>query len=132
MPALSSKRLRTYFLVSIVTGILYAFLNRDSNSTYQIIDGLFAAGVLPMVAGLFLLSKSMDAFDLKAYAKDKLNKRSNPASDSDSSYCSGAKEKAEPDTAPLPKKESAPSFREPLLVGAIFCLASIFSSMILL
>lgn len=132
MSALSSKRLRTYFLVSIVTGILYVSLNRDSKSTYQIIDGLFAAGVLPMVAGLFLLSKSMDAFDLKAYAKDKLNKRSNPSFGTDSSDSSDTEEKSDTDAAPLPKKESAPSFREPLLVGVIFCLASIVSSMILL
>ncbi len=132
MSALSAKRLRKYFLVGAVTSILYLSLNRDSNSTYQIIDGLFAAGVLPMVAGLFLLSKSMDAFDLKAYTKDKLNKRSNPASDTGSPDFSGTEEKAEPDTAPLPQKESAPSFREPLLVGAIFCLASIVSSIVLL
>ena len=121
MPVFSAKRLRTYFLVGTVTGILYVSLNRDSNSTYQIIDGLFAAGVLPMVAGLFLLSKSLDAFDLRAYAKDKLNKHSDLASDAGSS-----------ENAPLPKKEPAPSFREPLLVGAVFCLASIFSSLVLL
>lgn len=132
MSVLSSKRLRTYFLTGTVTGILYVSLNRDSNSTYQIIDGLFAAGVLPMVAGLFLLSKSLDAFDLKAYAKDKLNERGTLASDADSSGSSESEDTSEPDAAPLPKKESAPSFREPLLVGAIFCLASIFSSIVLL
>ena len=132
MPVFSAKRLRTYFLVGTVTGILYVSLNRDSNSTYQIIDGLFAAGVLPMVAGLFLLSKSLDAFDLRAYAKDKLNKRNDPASNAGSSDSSGSEEKSESENAPLPKKEPAPSFREPLLVGAVFCLASIFSSLVLL
>lgn len=132
MSVLSSKRLRTYFLVGTVTGILYVSLNRDSNSTYQIIDGLFAAGVLPMVAGLFLLSKSLDSFDLKAYTQEKLNKRSDSASDANGSGPSGSEEKSEPDAASLPQKKPAASCREPLLVGAIFCLASVFSSIVLL
>lgn len=118
MPVLSSKRLRTYFLVGVATGILYVVIGRSSNSAYQIVDGLFAAGVLPLVAGCFLLSKSLGSFDLMAYTQKKLKKRDDSASSADADY--------------LAKKESVASFKEPLLVGAIFCLASVFSALTLL
>ena len=118
MPVLSSKRLRTYFLVGVATGILYVVIGRSSNSAYQIVDGLLAAGVLPLVAGCFLLSKSLGSFDLMAYTQKKLKKRDDSAPSADADY--------------LAKKESVASFKEPLLVGAIFCLASVFSALTLL
>ena len=118
MPVLSSKRLRTYFLVGVATGILYVVIGRSSNLAYQIVDGLFAAGVLPLVAGCFLLSIYLGSFDLMAYTQKKLKKRDDSARSADADY--------------LAKKESVASFKEPLLVGAIFCLASVFSALTLL
>lgn len=131
MPVLSSKRLRTYFLVGAATGILYVVIGRSSNPAYQIIDGLFAAGVLPLVAGCFLLSKSLGSFDLMAYTQKKLKKLDDSAPSAEAGG-SGSGENPETHADDLDKKKSASSFKEPLLVGAIFCLASIFSAVTLL
>lgn len=129
MPVLSSKRLRTYFLVGAATGILYVVIGRSSNPAYQIIDGLFAAGVLPLVAGCFLLSKSLGSFDLMAYTQKKLKKLDDSAP---SAEAGGSGENPKTHADDLDKKKSSSSFKEPLLVGAIFCLASIFSAVTLL
>lgn len=114
MSSLSSKRLMTYFILGAAVGILFLFLDSSEIFLYRIIDGLLAASIFPLIIGGSRLAKYVGSFDLLFFAFKNIRGKGKQSEKQDtySDYLSQEK----PDS----------SYKEPLLVGSIYLIVSIF------
>ena len=126
MSSLSVKNLKNYVVLGIAVAAAYIFFQKDQIFLYRLIDGLFIGGMLPMI-----LAKYAGSFDLLVYSHKKLarsGKNSDLAQDEKDSNGSAAPapEQLGSYSDYLTQKKPAATYKEPLLAGGIFILASLF------
>lgn len=131
MSSLSVKNLKNYVILGIAVAAAYIFFQKDQIFLYRLIDGLFIGGMLPMILGCFRLAKYAGSFDLLVYSHKKLarsGKNSDLAQDEKDSNGSAAPapEQLGSYSDYLTQKKPAATYKEPLLAGGIFILASLF------
>ena len=127
MSSLSVKNLKNYVVLGIAVAAAYIFFQKDQIFLYRLIDGLFIGGMLPMIR----LAKYAGSFDLLVYSHKKLarsGKNSDLAQDEKDSNGSAAPapEQLGSYSDYLTQKKPAATYKEPLLAGGIFILASLF------
>ena len=126
MSSLSVKNLKNYVVLGIAVAAAYIFFQKDQIFLYRLIDGM-----LPMILGCFRLAKYAGSFDLLVYSHKKLarsGKNSDLAQDEKDSNGSAAPapEQLGSYSDYLTQKKPAATYKEPLLAGGVFILASLF------
>lgn len=114
MSSLSTKRLLTYFLLGAAIGVSCIFVDRSDIFLYRVIDGLLIASALPLIIGGFRLSKQVGFFDLFLYAFRKFQK-DKPEQKKPENYSDY-----------LSQEKTNTTYKEPLIVGGIYFIISIF------
>ncbi|MGI5982254.1 MAG: hypothetical protein ACOX8F_02255 [Sakamotonia sp.] len=131
MSSLSVKNLKNYVILGIAVAAAYIFFQKDQIFLYRLIDGLFIGGMLPMILGCFRLAKYAGSFDLLIYSHKKLarsGKNSDLSEEGKDPNGSGAPapEQLGSYSDYLNQKKTAATYKEPLLAGGVFMLASLF------
>ena len=126
MSSLSVKNLKNYVVLGIAVAAAYIFFQKDQIFLYR-----FIGGMLPMILGCFRLAKYAGSFDLLVYSHKKLarsGKNSDLAQDEKDSNGSAAPAPEQLGSYPdyLTQKKPAATYKEPLLAGGVFILASLF------
>lgn len=129
MSSLSFKNLRNFFLLGAALAVSYLFLKTDQIFLYRLIDGLFVGGIFPLVLGCFRLAKYFGSFDLLVYGQKKMvrlfKKHGRPENEAASGDLK-TENKADTYSEFLAEKKPVPTYREPLIAGGVYFLASLF------
>ena len=131
MSSLSVKNLKNYVILGIAVAAAYIFFQKDQIFLYRLIDGLFIGGMLPMILGCFRLAKYAGTFDRLIYSHKKLarsGQNSDLSEEGKDPNGSGAPapEQLGSYSDYLNQKKTAATYKEPLLAGGVFMLASLF------
>ena len=131
MSSLSVKNLKNYVVLGIAVAAAYIFFQKDQIFLYRLIDGLFIGGMLPMILGCFRLAKYAGSFDLLVYSHKKLARSGKNSEEKDpGSSAAPAPEQLGSYSDYLTQKKPAATYKEPLLAGGVFILASLFLTIV--
>ena len=113
----------------------YIFFQKDQIFLYRLIDGLFIGGMLPMILGCFRLAKYAGSFDLLVYSHKKLARSGKNSDLSQEEKDPGSSAAPAPEQLGsysdyLTQKKPAATYKEPLLAGGVFILASLFLTIV--
>ena len=129
MSSLSVKNLKNYVVLGIAVAAAYIFFQKDQIFLYRLIDGLFIGGMLPMILGCFRLAKyagSLLVYSHKKLARSGKNSDLSQEEKDPGSSAAPAPEQLGSYSDYLTQKKPAATYKEPLLAGGVFILASLF------